>query len=302
MKILITGGSGFVGRQLCRYWEACGHAVTAVGTRPDPEFPDGLKVRYIAADTTQEGSWQDALTDTDVVINLAGKTIAKRWSAEYKTQIRESRIRTTRHIVAALPSKKTITLCSASAVGFYGDGADARLTEDTPAGSDFLAGISREWEKEALCARDKGVRVVLTRFGVVLGKGGGALGKMLPAFRSFAGGPLGDGKQWFSWIHMYDLVAAMDFVLTHKRISGPVNFTAPNPVRQRKLAKTLGTLLNRPAIIPTPALVLRLMFGEMASVLLCSQQVVPARLQEYGFEFKYPDIHSALSDIVGKRA
>jgi uncharacterized protein (TIGR01777 family) len=215
-----------------------------------------------------------------------------------KTEIRESRILTTRHVVQGLPSGKPVVLISASGVGFYGNRGDDVLTEDAPAGNDFLAGLSKDWERAALAAAEKGARVVLTRLGVVLGKGGGAMAKMIPAFKFFVGGPIGSGRQWFPWIHMEDLSAAMLFLIDRPEISGPVNLCAPEPVTNRDLAGALGRALNRPAVMPAPAFMVRMALGEFADVLLGSQRAVPQKLLQHHFDFRHPDIRSAVNAVV----
>ncbi|MBW2193321.1 MAG: TIGR01777 family oxidoreductase, partial [Deltaproteobacteria bacterium] len=227
-----------------------------------------------------------------------GRNIFSRWSKRYKTLIYDSRILTTRNLVSALPEDKDITLVSTSATGYYGDRGEALLSENEPNGNDFLSGVSRDWEAEAFRAEEKGVRVVIARFGVVLGKDGGAMAKMLPAFRLCLGGPLGSGIQWFPWIHMDDILSAYLFVLDNQEITGPVNFCAPHPVRNRDLAKAMGRVLNRPAVLPGPAFMIKLFLGELGGVFLCSQRAVPQRLLEYGFNFKYTEITDAIEDIV----
>jgi uncharacterized protein (TIGR01777 family) len=212
--------------------------------------------------------------------------------------IYDSRILTTRHIAASLEKGAEVVLCSTSAVGYYGTRGDDLLVETDPPGSDFLARVGIDWEKEALAAQEKGIRVVTPRFGVILGNGGGALAKMIPAFKSFAGGPVGTGRQWFPWIHMDDLVSAVRFCVDNASVSGPVNLTAPNPVRNRDLAAALGKALNRPAVMAVPAFMIRLSMGEMGSVLLASQRVVPDKLTRNGFVFKYPAMENALADLV----
>jgi uncharacterized protein (TIGR01777 family) len=189
-------------------------------------------------------------------------------------------------------------LCSTSAVGYYGFRGDEEITEDSTPGEDFLAGVCVDWENEAVKAVDKGIRVATTRFGIVLGKTGGALGQMIPAFKKFVGGPLGSGNQWFSWIHMEDLLNAFMFVFENQDIHGPVNFCSPNPVRNRDLARALGKVLSRPSFLTTPGFMLRLVLGEFGSVLLEGQRVIPAKLLKYGFSFRYPDISEALEDVV----
>jgi uncharacterized protein (TIGR01777 family) len=212
--------------------------------------------------------------------------------------IYDSRILTTRNIAAAMGEGKDAVLCSTSAVGYYGFHGDEELSENDGPGDDFLASVCVDWEKEAQKAAEKGVRVVLTRFGIVLGKTGGALGQMIPAFNKFVGGPLGSGKQWFSWVHMEDLLQAFVFVLDHETVQGPVNFCAPNPVRNKTLAKALGKVLSRPSFIKTPALTLRLALGEFGSVLLKGQRVLPTSLLEQGFQFQYPEIEGALQALL----
>jgi uncharacterized protein (TIGR01777 family) len=197
-----------------------------------------------------------------------------------------------------MPKKEGAVLCSTSAVGYFGSRGDEEITEDGTPGDDFLAGVCVDWENEALKAADKGNRVAITRFGIVLGKTGGALGQMIPAFKRFVGGPLGSGNQWFSWIHMEDLLNAFLFVFENQGISGPVNFCSPNPVRNRDLAKALGKVLSRPSFLTTPGFMLRLVLGEFGSVLLEGQRVSPLKLMEHGFTFRYPDITGALEEVI----
>jgi uncharacterized protein (TIGR01777 family) len=296
MKILITGGTGFVGSNLAKVLVRAGHQVVAVG-RSGPQL-DQASYRFVAADTTRSGPWQKELTDADAVVNLAGATIFRRWTQKYKKQIYDSRILTTRHVVDALPSDANVVLCSASGSGYYGSRGDAVLKEDERAGSDFLARVSIDWEKEALLASDKGVRVAVMRFGVILGRDGGAMAKLVPAFKMFVGGPLGSGNQWFPWLHLDDLMAAIVFVLEHQEASGPLNFCAPNPVRNRELAQALGKVLGRPSFMPAPAFMIRLAMGEFGDVFLGSQRTVPDRLLSHGFAFQYPEIEEAIRAVV----
>ena len=298
MKILITGGSGFIGVNLSEYLLSKGHQVTAIGRSASQHLIRHEAYRYISADTSRPGSWQREVEESEAVVNLTGTTIFKRWTKNYKKQIYDSRIQTTRHLVEALPEGRAVTLCSASGAGYYGNRGDDVLKENESAGHDFLAGVSRDWEKEALRAADKGVRVTVMRFGVILGKNGGALAKMIPAFKFFVGGPLGSGDQWFPWMHLADLMAAILFIFEHQAVSGPLNFCAPNPVRYRELAKTLGEALGRPAFMPAPAFMIRIMLGEFGDVFLGSQRTVPAQLLNHGFSFRYPDIKSAIQSVV----
>jgi len=297
MKVLVTGASGFVGTHLTGVLLNRNHQVVGLARSLRNKGISHPKYRFIAADTAQPGPWQEALADVDAVVNLAGRSISGRWNEAVKTEIRESRILTTRRVVQGLPPGKPVVLISASGVGFYGNRGDDVLTEEAPAGDDFLARLSKDWEKEALAAAAKGARVVLTRLGVVLGKGGGAMARMIPAFKSFVGGPIGNGRQWFPWIHLEDLSAAMLFLLEHPEISGPVNLCAPEPVTNRDLAVALGRALNRPAVMPAPAFMVRLALGEFADVLLGSQRAVPQKLLQHHFGFRYPEIRSAVNAV-----
>jgi uncharacterized protein (TIGR01777 family) len=298
MKILITGGLGFIGTNLSDYLLDKGHSVIAVGRAATLNRITSDRYHYVSADTTRPGDWQKALGDVDGVVNLAGKSIFKRWSKSYKKEIYDSRILTTRNVIDALPTGQAVTLCSASGAGYYGNRGDDLLKEDEKPGDDFLASLSVDWEAEALKGTDKGIRVAVMRFGVILGKGGGALAKMIPAFKFFVGGPIGSGTQWFPWMHLTDLMAAMLFVFEHPQVSGPLNFCAPHPIRNRQLANTLGEVLGRPAIMPAPAFMIRMLLGEFGNVLLDSQHTIPDKLLSHGFEFEYPDIKSALQAVV----
>jgi len=301
MKILITGGTGFVGTQLTSRLIQDEHQVTILSRsakRPG-EVPQGIS--YLQGDPTQKGPWQEAIKNHDAVINLAGASIFAKWTEEHKKAIRESRVSTTQNIVEGIPShpEKQFTVLSTSAVGYYGFCGDEELTEASPNGEDFLARIASEWEGEALKAREKGARVVITRFGIVMGEKGGALSQMIPLFKKYIGGPIGSGKQWFSWVHIKDLSEAFAFLLKHPEISGPVNVCAPNPVRNKDLAKALGRALHRPSFMPAPGFMVKLVLGEFGSVILEGQRVIPKRLLDSGFAFQYPDIDKALQGIVG---
>ena len=298
MKIIITGGSGFVGSHLSDYLLNGGHRVTALGRSVDYHRMPHQNYKYISADTTRTGDWQKEFEDADAVVNLAGTTIFKRWTTSYKQDIYESRILSTRNVVASLPRGKNITLCSASGAGYYGSRGDDLLKEDEKPGDDFLAGVSVAWEKEALQAADENLRVIVMRFGVILGKDGGAMAKMIPAFKFFVGGSMGSGRQWFPWLHLTDLMAAVQFMLDNDQVKGPVNFCAPNPTRYRDLAKTLGKALNRPAVMPAPAFLIRFALGEFGDVFLASQRTVPHKLLSHGFSFQYPNITDAIRAVV----
>lgn len=302
MKILITGGTGFVGSQLTSRLIQDGNEVTILTRSLKGVKRASPGISYLEGDPTQKGPWQEAIKDHDAVINLAGASIFSRWTDEHKKAIRESRVHTTRNIVKGIPlqPQKQITLISTSAVGYYGFHGDEELTEESPPGNDFLARIAVEWESEALKAREKGARVVMTRFGIVLGEKGGALSQMIPLFKKYIGGPIGSGKQWFSWIHIKDLVEAFVFLLRHPDISGPVDVCSPNPVRNKDLARALGKALHKPSFIPAPSFMVKWVLGEFGSVILEGQRVIPRKLLENGFVFQYPDMETALQSIVGR--
>lgn len=299
MNITIAGASGFVGKALSRNLLEKGHTVTGLGTSRSHPLQVVPNFLWIGADTTRPGSWQDAVGTADAVINLAGRSIFKRWTRAYKSELVESRQLTTRHIVDAMTGSNQI-LISTSAVGYYGSRGEETLTETSSPGEDFLARLAVDWEQEALAGESRGIRVAILRFGVVLGAGGGALAQMLPAFRAFAGGAIGSGTQWFAWIHMADLLTAIGFLLENNQARGPYNACSPGMVRQREFASTLGKVLGRPALVPVPSLALRLMLGEMAGVLLASQRVKPERLIEDGFSFRFADVEHALADLVSQ--
>jgi hypothetical protein len=296
MKFLITGGTGFVGSFLTQQLLNNEHEVTVIGRSSEPVVRSG-RFHAISADTTRKGSWQNALKDVDAVINLAGMSIFHRWTPAYKQQIYDSRILTTRHVVDGMTGDLPQTLISTSAVGYYGGRGDDILTESEPCGADFLSRVGKDWEHEAFEAEKKNVRVVAARFGVVLGSSGGALKQMLTPFKWFVGGPMGSGRQWFSWIHISDLLAGLMFVLENSKMQGPVNLCSPVPVTSGELASILGAVLHRPAVIPAPSIVLRLILGEFAETLLASQRAIPEKLLNYGFVFRFPDLKDTLVDL-----
>jgi len=302
MKILITGGTGFVGTQLTSRLIQDRHEVTILTRSLKGAKGSSPGISYLEGDPTKKGSWQEAIKNHDAVINLAGASIFSKWTDEHKKAIRESRVNTTRNIVEGIPPRpeRAFTLFSTSAVGYYGFCGDEELNEESPHGEDFLAQMAVEWEAEALKAKEKGARVVITRFGIVLGEKGGALGQMIPLFKKYIGGSIGSGKQWFSWVHIKDLAEAFAFLLKHPEISGPVNVCAPSPVRNKDLAKVLGKVLHRPSFMPAPGFMVKLVLGEFGSVILEGQRVIPKRLLESGFAFQYPEIDKALQGIMGE--
>jgi hypothetical protein len=302
MHVFMTGGTGFVGTTLSERLSALGHGVTVLTRSAVPEGEGRGGVRYVTGDPTQQGLWQEAVAGHEVIINLAGASIFKRWTKEVKRVIRDSRIKTTRNLVGALSggSQKAVTLFSTSAIGYYGFHGDEALDEESSPGDDFLAHLSREWEAEALRAVQHGVRVVICRFGIVLGADGGALGQMVPVFKKGLGSPLGSGKQWFSWIHEQDLVNIYLFLMDKSDVSGPVNCTAPHPVRNEELTKALAHAMGKPAFMPAvPGFMVKLMMGEFGTVLLEGQKVTPKRLLGLGYPFRFPRIEAALQDLLG---
>jgi uncharacterized protein (TIGR01777 family) len=303
MKVFITGGTGFVGTTLSKALTGHGHEVTVLdrSVREDQERSLARGVSRVQGDATVPGPWQERLAEHDVVINLAGASIFQRWNSQVKNAIRDSRILTTRNVVQAIGTRKgqQSHLFSASAVGYYGFHGDEELDEENPPGSDFLGTLAHDWESEALEARAPGVRVVLTRFGLVMGRRGGVLGQLVPLFRRYLGGQLGSGRQWFSWIHEEDLAEIFLFLLGREDIEGPVNCTGPNPVRNKDLTQMLSRALGKRVIVPfVPGLMLRLLLGEFATVILEGQRVIPRRLLDAGYVFRHPALPEALAVLV----
>lgn len=303
MKALVTGATGFVGPRLLRLLDSPvvvsrspERARRAVGNLAGPIF------RW---DPMREPLPAEALEGVDVVYHLAGESVAEgRWTAAQKARIRDSRVIGTRNLVQGLKQveRKPGVLVSASAVGYYGNRGDEELTESAPPADDFLAEVCVAWEQEALAAEQLGVRTVTARTGIVLGAGGGALAKMLTPFKLGAGGPLGNGKQWMPWVHVADLARLYVHAADTSSISGPMNAVAPHPVRNSEFTKALGRQLHRPAFMPAPYIGLRLLFGEFAQVLFASQRVIPKVALDTGFVFQYPDIASALREILAPAA
>ncbi len=302
MKVFITGGTGFVGSHLTKRLTDQGHSVTLLTRKRKDNSPAFTGVSMLEGDPTREGAWQEHASEHDVIINLAGASIFRRWTREEKKVIRESRIRTTENLVSALKERKgaKTAFLSTSAVGYYGFHGNEELNENTPPGDDFLASLAKEWEETALQAEKYGARVALCRFGVVLGKSGGALGEMLPIFRKGLGTRLGSGEQWFSWIHQRDLVNIFLFLMDREDLAGPFNCTAPEPVTNREFTAILAGVLGKPAFLPpVPGFFIKLMKGEFASILLQGQKVFPKKLLEAGFPFAYPSLKKALTDLLG---
>ncbi len=300
MRILVTGGTGFVGRALIPRLRLDGHTIVAwVRSEARARQVLGGDVELVRAAGPE--ALAAAVVRADAIVNLAGEpVVGRRWTAERRRVLEASRIGVTRDLVSAIAaaSPRPRVLVSGSAVGWYGDRGDERLTESSPPGDDFLARLCRRWEEAALSAEASGVRVATLRTGVVLGPNGGALAQMLPPFRLGLGGPVGSGQQYFPWIHLRDLVSAIAVMIVDDRHRGPVNGVGPREATSRTFAAALGRALHRPAVLPMPAFALRLIFGEAASVLLASQRAEPRVLLANGFTFAFPDLDGALADIL----
>ena len=302
MRIFMTGGTGFVGSALTKNLTEQGHSVTLLTRKirkSAAALPSGVSM--VEGNPTEPGPWQETLANHEVVVNLAGASIFRRWTRDEKRRIRDTRIQTTTNLVNAFERRKGMktTLLSTSAVGYYGFHGDEALDESRPPGNDFLASVAREWEETALKAERLGVRVALCRFGIVLGADGGALGEMIPIFKKGLGSPLGSGKQWFSWIHQQDLVRIFLFLIEREDLSGPFNCAAPEPVQNQELTRMLGKVLGKPTFMPSvPGFVIRMVKGEFGSVLLKGQKVLPEKLQKAGFQFQYPNLSGALRDLL----
>ncbi|HVS11007.1 MAG TPA: TIGR01777 family oxidoreductase [Planctomycetota bacterium] len=292
-KILVTGGTGFIGSRLINALVAHGDGVTIVSREPERHRNARSGVDY--------ADWLPDLARYQAVVNLAGEPIfGKRWNAEQKARVRSSRVEGTRRLVEAMRTveKRPAVLVSASAVGYYGDRGAELLPESAPPGNDFMAEVCKAWEAEAQRAEELGVRVVCMRFGIVLGRDGGALQRMLPPFKLGFGGPIGSGSQYMSWVHLKDLIGLILFALDRADLRGAVNGTAPGSVTNREFSRALGRVLRRPAFLPVPPAALRLAFGEVAEVLTASQRCVPDRALGAGHVYGFPDAEGALRDIL----
>lgn len=306
MRVLVTGGTGLIGARLLRQLHERQHSVLILTRRPaEAQTRLGAFGTIVEGDPMQEGAWMDAIHDCDAVIHLAGENVfAKRWNESFKKLLYDSRIRSTENVVKALAKNpQTATgnprvLVNASAVGYYGPTTDQELTEDAPPGNDFLAHICVDWEKAALAGERLGLRVAVVRVGVVLDTEGGAMAKLLTPFKMGVGGKIGSGRQWMPWIHRDDMVGLFVLGLENATATGPINGTAPNPVTNYDFTKAVGRALHRPTIFPTPAFMLRLMLGEVATIVATGQRVLPQRALALGYQFKFPTIDAALADLI----
>lgn len=299
MKIVISGGTGLIGRKLVDKLIADGHAVCILTRGPGKIVSPNLI--YLSWDPEK---WQIPMAEIDgcdAIVNLAGTNINdKKWDENFKRVIVDSRIFSTRCLIKACEKMqiKPKTFLSVSAVGFFGDAGDKACVEDSPKGSGFLADLCESWEREANRAQDLGIRTVIARLGIVLAKDGGALTQMLPVFRWGLGGKLGSGKQFMSWVHIDDAVKALDWFLNRDKISGTFNVTAPNPVTNKEFTKTLGRVLKRPAFMFVPKFALRKKLGEMSQIVLAGQKVLPQKCMRFGFQFSFPNLQNALEQIL----
>lgn len=297
-----------MGRRLVHRLVGAGHDVSVLSRNPErvrSRLPGPVEViAWDGGKHRASGAMLEALRRAEAVVHLAGESIAGRWTQSKRAEIRRSRVEGTRALVQALAESdaRPQTLVSMSAIGYYGDRGDEELTESSSPGAGFLAQVCQEWEREAFAARELGVRVVTLRTGIVLGSGGGALAPLVTVTKLGLGGQLGSGRQWWSWIHVEDLVSLIEQAILGPKaaaFAGPVNAVAPNPVRQHEVARTLGGILRRPALFPAPGFGLRLVLGEFASELLSSRRVLPARALELGFDFRFATLKTALRDLLG---
>lgn len=302
MKILLSGGTGFIGSALIKYLSSFPYDLVLL-TRGESrmELRGALTLKYVHWDPSARGPWERELNGCNVVINLIGKNVfEERWNETVKSEILRSRIVPTLLLVEAIgkAEQKPQLLISASAVGFYGNRHDETITEASAGGSDFLADVVRQWEGAAYQAEQYGVRVATPRIGLVLEKSGGMIGKMLLPFQLFIGGPIGNGKQFLPWVHMDDVVRGIVYPMENEQFRGVYNLVSPYPVSMKEFAKTFGSVLHRPSWLPVPDVALKLLYGEGANVILSGQRAIPERLNAAGYQFSYPDLRPALANIV----
>ena len=299
MNITLTGASGFIGTALIAELKADGHQIHLLGRKA----PNDSTIKFSKWDAMgSQPPVEDAIAGADAIIHLAGEPVAQRWSDDIKRRIRESRINGTRRLVDAIAAasmdRKPKVLIAASAIGFYGNRNDDIVNETSKPGKGFLPDVCVEWETAAQSATINGVRVVNVRIGIVLGRNGGALAQMLPFFRMGAGGRIGSGRQWMSWVHLDDLIGLFQLALRNETIGGPMNGTSPNPATNADFTSALASAVHRPAALPVPEFGLRMLYGEMAQVLIEGQRVMPEVALRAGYQFRYPDLRIALKSVV----
>lgn len=305
MKVAIAGATGFVGSRLVEKLQAAGHQVVVLSrdaAKASRVFPASAypNLEVVAYTPAESGDWQKSIAGCDAVVNLAGVPIAEeRWTEARQQEILDSRRLTTAKLVEAIvnANPRPSVFVSASAIGYYGTSETAEFDETSLAGNDFLAAVCKDWEAAAQPAKNAGTRLAILRLGIVLGMGG-ALAKMLPPFKLFAGGPIGTGKQWFSWVHREDVVDLILYALQNSQVEGVLNATAPNPVRMNELCQTLGEVLKRPSWLPVPSFALELLLGDGAKVVLEGQKVLPKQTLASGFQYQYPTLKLALEEIL----
>lgn len=297
MRITISGASGFIGRRLLQVLGESGNSLHVLTRRAGTNLPNGAGLSVW--NPTNGAPPGESIENADVIVHLAGEPVAQRWTADVKRRIHESRVAGTHHLVEAIarsPRKPAALIC-ASATGYYGSRGDELLDESAPPGTGYLPEVCVAWEREAREAENLGIRVVVIRIGVVLDPHGGALQRMLPPFRLGLGGRLGSGRQWMSWIHLADLIELIRFAV-EQPVRGVFNGVAPEPVTNQEFTRHLAATLHRPAVFPVPPLALKLLFGEMAGVLLDSQRVLPRATEAAGFRFRFPQLRPAMSDLL----
>jgi uncharacterized protein (TIGR01777 family) len=302
MRIVITGGSGLIGRAVARDLGEAGYEVVLLTRNTSKVGALPPNTRAVQWDGRTPEGWSKLLDEDTGILHLAGDPIAEgRWTEEKKRRIRDSRVQTGQAVLAAIQQAKSRPklLLQGSAVGYYGDGGDQVLTESSPPGDDFLARVCVEWEASTAEVSGLGVRRTVLRTGIVLSMEGGALPKMALPFRLMAGGPMGGGRQWIPWIHIADEVGAIRFLIEHAETDGPFNLTAPEPVTNRDFSHALGRALSRPSFAPAPGFALRFLLGEMADALLHGQRAVPRKLLDLGYAFRYPEASTALRNLLG---
>jgi uncharacterized protein (TIGR01777 family) len=308
MRLLITGGTGLVGRALSNNLASEGHEVIVLSRAPERASGLHHSVQVERWDARSAGGWGHLVNGADAVINLAGESFSgptffpKRWNDERKRLFLESRVNAGQAVNQAveMAGDKPHVLIQASATGYYGPTGDNKVTEENPAGDDLQAKICRAWEKSTAPVEEMGVRRAIIRTGLVLSTEGGAFTRVLLPFKLFAGGPLGNGRQWFPWIHLEDEVRAIRFLIENEETRGPFNVCAPDPLTNAQFARVVGQVMRRPSFVPVPGFALRLAFGEVATLVLDGWRAFPERLQQHGFEFKFPDAHAAVRDLLGK--
>lgn len=292
MKTLfVLGGTGFIGVHLINFYLQKGWKISLLTRNPSRLRDFGPQVEAVVGDAMKEGAWIEAMVKADLVINLVGESIFKRWNEEYKKRLWDSRIIPTQIVSSHL--REGQVLFNASAVGYYGDGGERELDEDSPQGNLYVSDLCKAWEERALEGEKRGARVIVGRLGIVLGRGGGMLSVILPIFKSGLGGRLGSGRQWFPWIHVDDIARAIDF-LCEKGERGIFNFTAPNPIRNKEMTEIIGRIIKRPTLFPVPRFALKILYGELADVIMASAKVLPRRLLRLGFKFKFERFEEAL--------